>query len=115
MFMHKLSSENKAVHEKVIDVHKDTINRLFERLNKDNISEKEMGYIYKEISSLSEKIEDARKSWKDWAGKVGFGLLGILATFAGGYASTKLDERNKRSADVIEAGFNELNSSRRDK
>ncbi|MGI8317162.1 hypothetical protein [Halobacillus mangrovi] len=114
VFMQSLSLDNRKVHEKVIDTHKDTIDKLFVRLDKENLSEKEIELIYGEIRELSEKIEKARKSWKDWVDKAGVGLLAIIATLIGGYAKSRLDSKYSAGddPDIIEGEYSETDDER---
>lgn len=107
IFMQNLSKDNRAIHEKVIDTHKNTIDKLFARLDKDNVSEREIGFIYEELKELSRKIEDARKSWKDWVDKIAFVVMGGVAVLIGTYAQSKLGT-DSANDDIIDGEYSDV-------
>lgn len=111
-FIRQLSADNQKVHDKVIDTHRNTIDKLFERLDKDNLSEKEIDYIYDGIKDLSEKVEKARKSWKDWMDKIAYVLLGSFAVALGGYVKSKYDNQSTKERDIIDGEFTDIKSKR---
>ncbi|WP_448163669.1 hypothetical protein [Bacillus mobilis] len=107
-FMHHISLDNRKVHEKVIDTHRHVMDKLFERLDKDNLSEKEIEYIYIELRDLSEKVDKARKSWKDWVDKIGYGLVGGLIVGLTGYATSKYHKNSVKERDIIDGEFTDI-------
>ncbi|MCU4815298.1 hypothetical protein OB973_05400 [Bacillus cereus] len=111
-FIRQLSADNQKVHDKVIDTHRNTIDKLFERLDKDNLSEKEIDYIYDGIKDLSEKVEKARKSWKDWMDKIAYVLLGSFAVALGHYVKSKYDNQSTKARDIIDGEFTDIKSKR---
>ncbi|WP_144660979.1 hypothetical protein [Bacillus tropicus] len=111
-FIHHLSLDNRKVHEKVIDTHRHIIDKLFERLDKDNLSEKEVDYIYIELRDLSEKVDKARKSWKDWVDKIGYALVGGIIVGLSGYVTSKYHNNSVGKRDVIDGEFIDIENDR---
>ena len=107
-FIHHLSLDNRKIHEKVIDTHSHIIDKLFERLDKDNLSEKEIDYIYIELRDLSEKVDKARKSWKDWVDKIGYALAGGLIVGLSSYFTSKYHGNSVKKRDTIDGEFIEI-------
>ena len=87
-FIRQLSADNQKVHDKVIDTHRNTIDKLFERLDKDNLSE------------------------KDWMDKVAYVLLGSFAVALGGYVKSKYDNQSTKERDIIDGEFTDIKSKR---
>ncbi|ANU09413.1 hypothetical protein BBH88_03355 [Planococcus antarcticus DSM 14505] len=94
-FIVNLSDQNQKIHDKVISVHQSTIDHLFKRLDKEDITEEEMGMIYGELRFLTEQVDKARKEWKDTVEKLAIGGLVLVTGAVGTYFAAKLNDRDK--------------------
>lgn len=88
-FIVDLSDQNQKIHDKVISVHQITIDHLFKRLDKEDITEKEIGMIYDELRFLTEQVDKARKEWKETVEKVLIGGAVLVTGAVGTYFTTK--------------------------
>ena len=94
-FIVNLSDQNQKVHDKVISVHQTTIDHLFKRLDKEHITEEEIGMIYGELRFLTEQVDKARKEWKDTVEKIAAGTLMLVTSAFGTYIVNKLSNKGK--------------------
>ncbi|WP_404275357.1 hypothetical protein [Exiguobacterium undae] len=94
-FIVNLSDQNQKVHDKVISVHQTTIDHLFKRLDKEHITEEEIGMIYGELRFLTEQVDKARKEWKDTVEKIAAGTLMLVTGAVGTYVANRLSNKGK--------------------
>ena len=94
-FIVNLSDQNQKIHDKVISVHQTTIDHLFKRLDKEDITEKEIEKIYDELRTLTELIDKARKEWKDTVEKVVIGGAVLVTGAVGTYVAANINGKNR--------------------
>lgn len=110
VYMKTLGDNNKKIHDKVIDAHQDTINKLFQRLESPNLKEGEIDLIYEFLKDLSEKIESARKDYSELTKKVFLGGIAIIGTALVAYNTGKNNNyADDEESDYLEAEYKELN------
>lgn len=95
-FIVNLSDQNQKIHDKVISVHQSTIDQLFKRLDKEDITEKEIEKIYDELRFLIELVDKARKEWKDTLEKVLIGGSILVTGAIGTYVAAKLNDEKEK-------------------
>lgn len=94
-FIVNMSDQNQKIHDKVISVHQNTIDHLFKRLDKENVTEEEIGLIYAELRFLTEQVDNARKEWKDTLEKVVVGGSVLVAGAVGTYFAARINDKDK--------------------
>lgn len=94
-FIISLSDQNQKIHDKVISVHQTTIDHLFKRLDKEHVTEEEIGMIYGELRFLTEQVDKARKEWKDTVEKIAAGTLMLVTGAVGTYFANRLSNKGK--------------------